>query len=706
MKRPPFISICIPTYNSEKYIAEAIESVLDQTFTDFELLIVDNASSDSTIEVVERFKDKRISIYKNSSNLGIHANHNLCMKYASGKYIHLLGSDDKYLNNSILESIFKNIQSSQIEPSVIGVKSSQIEDQNSIGKIKANNYTTIDGVEAVREILLHILPYVLIPSLVFFKRELIYDNKKIVEKWEKKNEISYGDDTEFYFRIIKKSNYLFIDRFMILYRIHSESLTEVASKSGKALQFHIEIMNRWIRGESIIPLTFIEKKWIMSGEYIRIKREEKDSEEKIAVLKNNFQNIEKLFVILRKLGGLIVPLVYIKEIKNFLYPSRASDQIAKLLHRGSEEKFLLPLNFDSNNTRFDFFKSIKMQSSPDIFLYQLKKIIINDKGIIYDSNNNINIDIYEPSEQKKYLSLEQKNKLYVRNLRHPRRYFLNMYRKISFSNKIYLDANKSYIIFTDDRAINNVYHWFCDTLVKLIAYGKLRENQKIILPENCWKNEYVQSSLIFFGITKSDIFVIPKGTKVYLDSLEYLSNSIFTPASSNGLLLNKLREFIYKSFDDSSFIEPSKKIYISRKNSKHRNVFNNSEFNDFIKSYGFEEICAEDYNLNELIKILINTKYLMGIVGANLFHTLFMQKGGFVIELIHSNFVKPSDDDWPGQYKDKYYGLHYAYMANSLSLSYLYIPCKPLDSRDKIGRIDQDLIVDLNELKNHLDPIM
>ncbi len=84
------------SYNREKYIAEAIESVLASTFTDFELLIVDDVSSDRTVEIARSFeaKDSRIRIVVNEKNLGQFANRNHAAELSKGKYLKYLDSDD------------------------------------------------------------------------------------------------------------------------------------------------------------------------------------------------------------------------------------------------------------------------------------------------------------------------------------------------------------------------------------------------------------------------------------------------------------------------------------------------------------------------------------------------------------------------------------------------------------------------------------
>lgn len=103
MERSPKVSILIPTYNYGHHIDEAIQSALNQTYTDFEMVIVDDQSTDNTDEVVAKYlNDKRIRYYKNPVNLGLVENFNRCLSYAKGEYIKFLLADDKF-EPSLLE---------------------------------------------------------------------------------------------------------------------------------------------------------------------------------------------------------------------------------------------------------------------------------------------------------------------------------------------------------------------------------------------------------------------------------------------------------------------------------------------------------------------------------------------------------------------------------------------------------------------------
>jgi glycosyltransferase involved in cell wall biosynthesis len=90
------VSIGLPVYNGEKYLKEAVDSILSQSYKDFELIIVDNASIDKTQQICIEFakKDSRVKYYRNKENIGGPANYNLSFKLASGKYFKWAAYDD------------------------------------------------------------------------------------------------------------------------------------------------------------------------------------------------------------------------------------------------------------------------------------------------------------------------------------------------------------------------------------------------------------------------------------------------------------------------------------------------------------------------------------------------------------------------------------------------------------------------------------
>lgn len=92
----PLVSVLLTAWNREKYIGQAIEHVLAQTFTDFELIIVDDASTDGTVDIIKQYaaRDQRIRFYINEQNIGDYPNRNKVASYATGKYLKYTDSDD------------------------------------------------------------------------------------------------------------------------------------------------------------------------------------------------------------------------------------------------------------------------------------------------------------------------------------------------------------------------------------------------------------------------------------------------------------------------------------------------------------------------------------------------------------------------------------------------------------------------------------
>jgi glycosyltransferase involved in cell wall biosynthesis len=105
------ISVLITAYNREKYIANAIESVLASTFQNFELIIVDDCSHDGTVDIARKYSlnDYRVKLFVNEQNLGDYPNRNKAASYAKGKYIKYVDADD-YIYPNGLEIIVKQME--------------------------------------------------------------------------------------------------------------------------------------------------------------------------------------------------------------------------------------------------------------------------------------------------------------------------------------------------------------------------------------------------------------------------------------------------------------------------------------------------------------------------------------------------------------------------------------------------------------------
>lgn len=92
--RPPVASVCIPVFNTERFVGEAIASALSQTYRDLEVVVVDNASTDRTPEIVAGFADPRLRVFRNAENVGAAGNFNRAVSLARGRYLKVLCADD------------------------------------------------------------------------------------------------------------------------------------------------------------------------------------------------------------------------------------------------------------------------------------------------------------------------------------------------------------------------------------------------------------------------------------------------------------------------------------------------------------------------------------------------------------------------------------------------------------------------------------
>jgi len=155
-KRPPLVSVCIPVRNCEAYIRDAIESVLNQTYTNFEIVVADDASTDTTADVVRSLHDDRIVVFQNPINIGACANWNLAITRARGAYVKLLCADD-VLYPTCLEQQVRTLHADADRSLALVCCARDIIDQNGHIRLRSRGWPTaarghrIAGRSAVRQ---------------------------------------------------------------------------------------------------------------------------------------------------------------------------------------------------------------------------------------------------------------------------------------------------------------------------------------------------------------------------------------------------------------------------------------------------------------------------------------------------------------------------------------------------------------------------
>lgn len=153
--KAPKVSVLIPTYNYAHILDVTIQSVLAQTYKDFELIIVDNCSTDNTVEVVQKYlSDSRVSFHRNDRNLGLTGNWNRCLELAKGEYLKYLCADDK-LHPQILEKYIP-IMDSHPQVSIISCHRQEFDEHGLKKKVVYPPFVGVkDGREVIYEMVQH-----------------------------------------------------------------------------------------------------------------------------------------------------------------------------------------------------------------------------------------------------------------------------------------------------------------------------------------------------------------------------------------------------------------------------------------------------------------------------------------------------------------------------------------------------------------------
>jgi len=221
--RLPTVSVCIPTYNRCTLLREALESVLGQTFGDFEALIVDNASEDDTPAVMSKYRDPRIRYVRNATNIGHRANWNLCLKLARGKYIAILPDDDAMLAENLARKVA--VLEAQPRMGLVHSKYHLIDGEGRITRERTNWGHGPERQGDIVESREHILtaPYnVVNVSAAVFRRECYTKLGGFTDK------MRYSFDWEYFMRIAVYWEVYFLDEALIQWRIHGGSITHVS----------------------------------------------------------------------------------------------------------------------------------------------------------------------------------------------------------------------------------------------------------------------------------------------------------------------------------------------------------------------------------------------------------------------------------------------------------------------------------------------
>jgi glycosyltransferase involved in cell wall biosynthesis len=233
VSQPPKISVLIPTYNYARFLPEAIESVLAQEFKDFELLIVDDCSSDDTAGVVQPFcaRDARVRFTAHASNLGMVNNWNYCLEQARGEYVKFLFGDDRLCHPQALGKMAALLE--RHPSATLAAAARVILDENS--KVVNVWRPLAEGCHNGREIITALLMengqnLVGEPSAVLFRKA---DARRGFDP--KYRQVV---DVEMWFHLLEKGGLAYTREPLCAFRCHPLQQTERNTGSGVAWKEH------------------------------------------------------------------------------------------------------------------------------------------------------------------------------------------------------------------------------------------------------------------------------------------------------------------------------------------------------------------------------------------------------------------------------------------------------------------------------------
>ena len=216
----PKVSIIIPVFNVENYLERCLKSVICQSFKDIEIIIINDGSTDKSLEICKKFAelDKRI-ILINQENSGVSAARNAGINISTGKYISFVDSDD-FIEHDMIEFLLNNLEKNNADIATCGLYDCYIKNNNKIKRIcnkNKNKFGIIDSHEALKEIFIN-------GKVSFFIYDKLY-KKKIFDNLRFCENIIY-EDAEIMPKIITRASKIFYNFSPKYYYLrHENSIT-------------------------------------------------------------------------------------------------------------------------------------------------------------------------------------------------------------------------------------------------------------------------------------------------------------------------------------------------------------------------------------------------------------------------------------------------------------------------------------------------
>lgn len=227
----PKVSFIVPCYKLAHLLAECVNSILAQTYGEFEILIMDDCSPDNTPEVARSFADPRVIHVRNEPNLGHLRNYNKGIRMARGKYIWLISADDCLRRNYVLE---RYVERMEANPNVgyAFCPGCALDDHTETGVIRSSMYRKQDGIFPGREFLMDLLKGNFILAASGMARKECYEKVSYFPE-----DMPYGGDWYLWCVYALHYDVAFFAEPMVDYRVHDLSMSTIMAQKDMSAIF-------------------------------------------------------------------------------------------------------------------------------------------------------------------------------------------------------------------------------------------------------------------------------------------------------------------------------------------------------------------------------------------------------------------------------------------------------------------------------------
>jgi glycosyltransferase involved in cell wall biosynthesis len=242
MSAAPKVSVCVDSYNYGRYLPQALESVLTQSFADLEVVVLDDCSTDDSFAIAQRFaaRDSRIRAFQNEQNLGMVRNRNACLRLARGEYVKWLHADDFLCTPDVLQRMVDELERNRAVSLVATARQIVGENSQPVDVWSCfQDRRPLAGTTVINRCLLEQRNLVAGPSAVMFRRGLSgrgFDEAFFVMA-----------DLEMWFHLLEQGCFAFLAESLCAFRTHGRSKRR---KTARASHLHSK-MPSWCAAISI-----------------------------------------------------------------------------------------------------------------------------------------------------------------------------------------------------------------------------------------------------------------------------------------------------------------------------------------------------------------------------------------------------------------------------------------------------------------------